>query len=159
MIKKNNILWCFLAILGASLSANAQTYQELSKMKISLGEQTYSAPIANKSVVGEPIAIAGISYTNGVGVHAYSSIKIKTNKTRNFTAKVGVNDANINYTTKTVKSIPLTDGKRIFYNVTKTSKQFLGVEGENGKVDKGSVIFKVLHKGKEVFNSGNYASR
>ena len=46
-----------------------------------------------------------------------------------FSAKVGVNDSKIDYSLKTIKSIPLTDGKRIFYNITASKKQFVGVEG------------------------------
>jgi len=132
----------------------AQGVVELAAMEIALGQQTYSAPIANKSVTGEPLSIAGVVYKNGVGVHSNSIIKIKNNDARVFNAKIGVNDFKVDYSLKTLKTIPLTDGKRIFYNVTKTKKQFLGVEGANGKIDKGSVIFKVLHKGKEIFNSG-----
>lgn len=135
-------------------SVNAQTFQELTAMDISLGQQTYSAPTSNKSIVGEPVSIGSTAYSQGVGVHSNSIIKVKLNNASSFSAKVGVNDSDIDYNLKTVKTIPLTDGKRIFYNVTDTKKQFLGVEGENGQVDRGSVIFKILHKGSEVYNSG-----
>lgn len=71
-----------------------------------------------------------------------------------FTAKVGLNDSDIDYQAQTVKSIPLTDGKRMFYNITPTYKQFIGIEGDEGQVNDGSVIFKVIHNGKEVYSSG-----
>ncbi|MEC3908635.1 NPCBM/NEW2 domain-containing protein [Tamlana sp. 2201CG12-4] len=145
---------CLFSILGVGLSVNAQTAKNFSEMDIALGQQTYSAPMSNKSVTGEPLSIAGVSYKSGVGVHSKSVIKIKNNGARVFTAKVGINDSKTEYSAKTIKTIPLTDGKRIFYNITKTKKQFLGVEGAHGKIDKGSVIFKVLYKGEEVFNSG-----
>ena len=147
------ILTLFVIIMVIP-EVKAQTYETLTSMDVSLAQQTYSAPIINKSVVGEPLDIGGTSYKSGLGVHSNSTIKVKLNKAKSFHAKVGVNNSNIDYSLKTVKTIPLTDGKRIFYNVTDTKKQFLGVEGSDGKVDKGSVIFKVLHKGKEVYNSG-----
>ena len=153
MIDKNKVI-TFLIMFGLVLNINAQQFVNISDLDISLGQQTYSEPIINKSASGENLSIAGIKFLNGVGVHSKSIIKIKNNTGHTFTAKVGVNDSKIDYTSKNIKTIPLTDGKRVFYYVTETKKQFLGVEGANGKVDKGSVVFKVLHKGKEVFNSG-----
>lgn len=147
-------LVCLIALLSISLSTMGQTNLNLSEMNITLGQQTFSAPVANKSVSGDMLSIAGRSYKNGVGVHSNSIIKIKNNGARVFTAKVGINDSKVDYNIETIKTIPLTDGKRIFYNLTKTRKQFLGVEGANGGVEKGSVIFKLIHKGKEVYNSG-----
>lgn len=144
----------FLGLLAVTISSKAQTYTSVENLDISAAQQTYGAPAKNKSVVGEAISISGEKYKTGIGVHSYSNLKLKLNNSRHFTAKVGVNDRSTDYTLETVKSIPLTDGKRMFYNVTKTSKQFIGVEGENGSVDKGSVIFKLIHKGKEVYNSG-----
>ncbi|MCL3781091.1 alpha-galactosidase [Prolixibacteraceae bacterium JC049] len=134
--------------------ANAQSFQEVQELEISLGQQSYAAPVKNKSVTGEPLIVAGKKFEKGIGVHAKSVIKLKLNNSRRFMAKVGVADSKINYSAKTVKSIPLTDGKRIFYNVTDSHKQFIGIEGEEGAVDKGSVVFKLIHKGKEIFNSG-----
>ena len=141
-------------VLGISLISKAQQFVNLSEMEVSLGQQTYSAPVVNKSASGENLSIAGTKFSNGVGVYSKSAIKIKNHGGHTFTATIGVNDSKIDYNSKAIKTIPLTDGKRIFYHVTDTKKQFLGVEGADGKIDAGSVIFKVLHKGKEVFNSG-----
>ena len=123
-------------------------------MQISMGLQTYSAPVKNKAVTGEMLSIAGEKFKKGVGVHSQSSLKIKVNDGHQFTAKVGVNDSKIDYGSEQITSIPLTDGKRIYYEITNTQKQFMGVEGHNGGVDNGSVVFVLLHNGKEVYNSG-----
>jgi hypothetical protein len=136
------------------IQLSAQTYTNLEELDITTAQQTYGAPAKNKSVVGEEISVAGEKFAKGIGVHSNSNFKLKLNNSRRFTAKIGVNDRAVNYTSENVKSIPLTDGKRIFYQITESSKQFIGVEGENGAVDKGSVIFKVLDKGNEVYNSG-----
>ena len=143
-----------IIVFGLFPIMNAQQFVNLSEMEVSLGQQTYSAPAVNKSASGEKLSIAGTKYSNGVGVYSRSAIKIKNHGGHTLTATVGVNDSKVDYNSESIKTIPLTDGKRMFYYVTETKKQFLGVEGSDGKIDAGSVIFKVLHKGKEVFNSG-----
>jgi len=150
---KGTILLLIFSIL-TSVATSAQNIVDVGEMQVSLGLQTYSAPVKNKSVTGEFIAIAGEKFKNGIGVHARSSFKIKVNDGQKFTAKVGVNDSKIDYGSQKITSIPLTDGQRIFYEITKTEKQFVGVEGRNGGVDKGSVVFILLHNGKEIYNSG-----
>ncbi|WP_020527051.1 NPCBM/NEW2 domain-containing protein [Flexithrix dorotheae] len=143
-----------LMLFSAGTVSKAQTSTHLQDLEISLSDQTYAAPVRNKSVTGEPLSIAGEQFSNGIGVHSNSIIKIAMNDGKHFRAKIGVNDSGINYKAKTVQSIPLTDGKRIFYNVSPSLKQFIGVEGEGGEVDKGSVVFRIVHNGKEVYNSG-----
>ncbi|WP_431126312.1 NPCBM/NEW2 domain-containing protein [Flagellimonas flava] len=140
-------------LMGAPL-IYAQSHVDVGDLEITLAQQSYSAPVKNKSVTGEPLSIAGEGFDKGVGVHASSSLKIKMYDGSSFSAKVGINDSKIDYSASSIKSIPLTDGKRMFYQVTDTRKQFVGLEGVNGKVDEGSAIFKVLHNGKEVYNSG-----
>ncbi len=151
---KQKVISLIIILITLNFSVQAQSFVNLSEMEVSLGHQTYSAPVVNKSASGEELSIAGVKFLKGVGVYAKSSIKIKNHGGHTFTASVGVNDSKIDYTLKSIKTIPLTDGKRIFYNVTDTKKQFLGVEGSDGKIDNGSVVFKVLHNQKEVFNSG-----
>ncbi|MDX1365776.1 MAG: NPCBM/NEW2 domain-containing protein, partial [Arenibacter latericius] len=140
---------CLMIFIGV-----AQNNINIEEMHISMGLQTYSAPVKNKAVTGEALSVAGVEYKTGIGVHSQSSFKIKVNDGSQFTAKVGINDSNINYDLENITSIPLTDGKRMFYNITDTEKQFIGVEGKDGKVDKGSVIFKLLNNGEEIYNSG-----
>ena len=142
------------ALLFIANCTFAQSHVKVTDLEIELAQQTYSAPVKNKSITGEKLSIAGEKFSNGLGVHALSILKIKLFHTDFFTAKIGVNDSKIDYTSKKVKSIPLTDGKRIFYHITNSSKQFIGVEGANGMVNKGSVIFKILSNRKEIYNSG-----
>ncbi len=153
-LKVKVILWPLVYILLSTFGVNAQNILEVGEMQISLGLQTYSAPVKNKAVTGEMLSIAGEKFKKGVGVHSQSSLKIKVNDGHQFTAKVGVNDSKIDYGSEQITSIPLTDGKRIYYEITNTQKQFVGVEGHNGGVDNGSVVFVLLHNGKEVYNSG-----
>ncbi|MFV0589962.1 MAG: NPCBM/NEW2 domain-containing protein [Draconibacterium sp.] len=146
-----------LAIAGTLIVCSdlfAQETISLTQLDISLAQQTYGAATINKSVTGEPLSVAGESYVNGVGVHAFSVIKIKLNNTRRFTAKIGVNDSNIDNSAPEIQAVPLTDGKRVLYHISDSEKQFAGVEGNDGKVDAGSVVFKILHNKKEIYNSG-----
>ena len=150
---RGTLFLLFFSIL-TSVATSGQNIVDVGEMQISLGVQTYSAPVKNKAVTGEMLSIAGEKFKKGVGVHSQSSLKIKVNDGHQFTAKVGVNDSKIDYGSEQITSIPLTDGKRIYYEITNTQKQFVGVEGHNGGVDNGSVVFVLLHNGKEVYNSG-----
>ncbi|OIQ38413.1 MAG: alpha-galactosidase [Bacteroidetes bacterium MedPE-SWsnd-G1] len=134
--------------------SHGQSFINVSSLDISHTQQTYSAASANKTVTGESFSLNQVQYKNGIGMYGNASLKIQMHGAHTFKAQVGVAKTNIDYNSETVKTIPLTDGKRLFYNVTETQKRFLGVEGNDGRIDSGSVIFKVLHKGKEVFNSG-----
>lgn len=143
----------FLLTLGC-VGLDAQDFIRLSDMDISKGHQTYAAPVKNKAVTGEPIKINGVPYPLGVGVHSYSSFRIVVNNGRSFTAKVGVQESNINDSSPDITSIPLTDGKRVFYRTSPTARHFVGVEGGEGSVAKGSVVFKAVLNGEEIYNSG-----
>ena len=107
-----------ITVFGLLSNINAQEFINLSEMEVSLGQQTYSAPVVNKTASGEKLSIAGTKFSNGVGVYSKSSIKIQNHGGHTFTATIGVNDSEIDYNSKAIKTIPLTDGKRIFYHVT-----------------------------------------
>ncbi|MGQ7870271.1 NPCBM/NEW2 domain-containing protein [Sunxiuqinia sp. sy24] len=146
-----SLLILFVTFLS---TPSAQEVVNLNKLDITKAQQTYSAPSKNLSVTGEQLSIAGEKFKEGIGVHSRSVIKLKMNNGSRFTAKVGVNDSQINYQAKTIETIPLADGKRVFYNITNNQKQFIGIEGKDGQVDQGSVVFKLIHNGKEIYNSG-----
>jgi hypothetical protein len=139
---------------GFSFFLNAQSFINLGDLDLSLAQQTYSLPSKNKAVNGAALSVAGKKYKKGIGVHSQSLIKVKLNDSRSFTAQIGVNDGVADLNQKTIKTIPLTDGKRLFYNITSTEKQFLGIEGADGKINAGSVVFKLINNGKEIYNSG-----
>ena len=153
-MKKSYRTLLIFGILLLTSWGNAQTTINIENLDISLAQQEYGAPVKNASVAGEPLSVAGIKFKNGIGVHTNSTIKLRLNNSRHFSCKIGINDNSINYKAETVKSIPLSDGTRMFYNVTATNKQFIGVEGKDGKIDAGSAIFKLIHNGKEIYNSG-----
>ena len=55
-----------IIISGLFPIMNAQQFVNLSEMEVSLGQQTYSAAVVNKSASGESISIAGTKFSNGV---------------------------------------------------------------------------------------------
>ncbi|MCK3685589.1 NPCBM/NEW2 domain-containing protein [Maribellus sp. YY47] len=144
----------FALVAGLFITSNAQQFVKIQEMDISPAQQTYGATVKNHSVTGELLSIAGEKFTEGIGVHSHSVIKIKMNNGSRFTAQIGVNDSGIDYEAATIQTVPLADGKRVYYRVTDDEKQFVGIEGKDGKPDQGSVVFKLLHNGKEIYNSG-----
>lgn len=144
----------FFFLLGTCHTVLSQQAISVGDMDIAKAQQTYSAPVKNQSISGEPLSVAGELFNTGIGVHSYSNIKIVQNQSNRFTALVGVADSRIDYQAKTIETIPLADGKRVFYNISGNKKQFVGIEGSHGTVDRGSVIFRLLQNGKEIYNSG-----
>lgn len=143
-----------LAIVLLCSNSTAQQVLKLVDLDVSMAQQTYGSPMKNLSVTGEPLSVAGEKFNEGIGVHSHSVIKIKMNNGSRFTAKIGVNDSEIDYGNSNIETIPLVDGKRVYYQLTDEQKHFAGIEGKIGKPDKGSVIFKLFHNDKEIYNSG-----
>lgn len=142
----------FVAIATTSYSQNDLRVEELDISKIS---QTYGSPSKNRSVIGEPLKVAGSVFSNGIGVHSASVVKINLHgNSSTFKSKVGVVDSSVDLAAADITTIPLADGKRIFYKSNENSKQFVGVEGEAGKISAGSVVFRVVGDSKELYNSG-----
>lgn len=148
------IKFTFIFSVLNSVATIAQNKVDVGEMQISLGLQTYSAPVKNRAVTGEALSVAGVKFKNGIGVHSRSSLKIKVSDSRQFTAKVGVNDSEVDIQSDLLTAIPLTDGKRLFYEISDSRKQFVGLEGKDGKIDLGGVSFVLVNNGKEIYNSG-----
>lgn len=133
-------------------SSNCVELQDLDLSKVS---QSYASARKNSLVSGDPIVIAGEKWEKGIGTHAQSRIKVGLNgSSRRFSAKVGVGASEQDLKGSDISAVPLADGQRTYYRGTGEASRFLGVEGEQGKIDKGSVVFRVICDGKELFNSG-----
>lgn len=127
----------------------------LSDMKFSSVNQQYGQPEMNRSADGTPLQIAGNAISCGVGVHASSKITVALQKKPIlFRCLIGISDKTVRYTDKSVSAIPLTDGAMLFYQGEKDPKQFVGVGDGSRTVQPGSVRFRVIADGKEIYNSG-----
>ncbi|MBR4249183.1 MAG: NPCBM/NEW2 domain-containing protein, partial [Verrucomicrobia bacterium] len=124
-------------------------------MDLSKAYQQYGELQVNKSVTGESVYAAGTSYSDAIGVHSQSVIKLDLKKNAlRFKGLAGVSDSKIDYKGQGITTVPLADGKRVFYHTLGNEKFFAGIEGENGTVDRGEVVFRVLGDGRELYASG-----
>lgn len=90
-----------------------------------------------------------------IGVQAKSHIKIDLHKNASrFQAQVGIADSHIDYTDKSLTVIPFVDGTKMYFDTRKNAKTFVGLEGKDGKVHPGSVLFILKGDDKELYNSG-----
>lgn len=141
----------------SGLSATAQNPISLSDMDLSLAYQQYGSPMKNAAVTGEKLMVAGELFGQGIGVQANSKIKLSLRgNTKQFTGKIGVNDHSLDYKKEDFSKIPMTDGTMLFYRTDGAGgkKQFVGVGSGDGSFDKGSVVFRLVGDGKEMYNSG-----
>ncbi len=146
-------LFLFTCILICGY-ASAQNIRQVAGMDLSVAYQEYGGIMAGKSVTGEAARVAGVPYTNVIGTHAKSIIKIDTRSNASlFTAQIAIADNKINYQDRKLISYPLVDGKKLWYNTDKNSKIFAGLEGLNGNVEKGSVVFSITGDGRQLYKS------
>lgn len=146
-------LFLFTCILIGG-HASAQNIRQVAGMDLSVAYQEYGGIMAGKSVTGEAARVAGVPYTNVIGTHAKSIIKIDTRSNASlFTAQIAIADNKINYQDTKLISYPLVDGKKLWYNTDKNSKIFAGREGLNGNVEKGSVVFSITGDGRQLYKS------
>ena len=66
--------------------------------------------------------------------------------------KIGVADCHIDYNAANVSSNPQPDGTRVFYHTVNGTKYFAGVEDADRAQRKGSVVFRIIGDGKELFS-------
>lgn len=143
------------ALILTALPLQGQNQVRLSELDASKVSQPYGTPAVGKAVSGEPLKVGGVSYTDGVGVQAASRMKFNLmGNSNSFSCKVGVNDNSVDYSDPDLIKIPLVDGTMIFYTSVEKGKEFRGIGSADGTVGKGSVVFRILGDGKELFNSG-----
>lgn len=146
-------LFLFTCILICGY-ASAQNIRQVAGMDLSVAYQEYGGIMAGKSVTCEAARVAGVPYTNVIGTHAKSIIKIDTRGNASlFTAQIAIADNKINYQDTKLISYPLVDGKKLWYNTDKNSKIFAGLEGLNGNVKKGSVVFSITGDSRQLYKS------
>ena len=148
------IIFTFLWTIACSYSF-AQKDIHVMNMDLSKSHQDYGGPIKGKSVTHEPACIQGKSYTDAIGVHAKSHIKLDLHKDASrFQALIGIADSHIDYTDKNLSIIPFVDGTKMYFNTEKNAKTFVGLEGTDGKVHAGSVRYILMGDNKGLYNSG-----
>lgn len=141
--------------LFACLSGYAQHTVKLSELDLSNMWQEYGTVQEGKSVTGEPAAINGKTYNEAIGTHAKSILKIDLHgDATRLRSQIGIADSKTDISDKSLVVQPLVDGTKLYYRKEGDGKQFLGLAGKKGKIEKGSACFIVKGDGKELYNSG-----
>ena len=144
-----------LAVMCISIPLPGQNLVKLTELDMSKASQPYGMPLKGKSVTGEPLKVGGVSYCEGLGIQASGRMKFSLMGNSNFfRCKVGVNNNGVDYTDPGLIKVPLVDGKVVFYTSVEKGKSFLGVGSADGFVGTGSVVFRIVGDGEELFNSG-----
>ncbi|WP_442878925.1 NPCBM/NEW2 domain-containing protein [Bacteroides sp.] len=145
-------IFALLFSCGA-IAAQADGLIKLSEMDLGKAYQQYGGLKTGTSVTGEAPSIGGVKQNNVIGVHSKSLIKIDLKgDATDFSTGIGVADSHMDCQAANIMTIPLADGKRVFYSITDQKKNFVGVEGDLNKVSMGSVTFRILGDGKELLN-------
>lgn len=152
---KKHVLILIQFLLGANaLFAQVDTVL-LSNLDLTKCYQSYGVPMKNRAVTGERLQVAGKQFSSGVGTLAEGRMKVNLGaKAQSFTCYVGVNDQQVNYRDENISMIPMTNGLMLFYQQEGEEKQFLGVGKGDRTIGQGSVVFRLLGDGKELYNSG-----
>lgn len=146
---KTFLLFCLLG-WGSIVALHAQ--QRLSQLDLSRASQTYGTPVVGKSVTGEEAFVDGEKCEDPVGVYTESIIRVNVKGYgTKLSGKIGVADSKIDYDAPEVTSLPQPDGTRVFYRKVGERKYLAGVEDKDRVMNKGSVLFRVLGDGKELF--------
>lgn len=143
-------------MLARLLSACAYAQHEVSVTTLNLNNisHKYGKVLVNRSVNGEPTTVGGAMQSNAIGTHAPSVLKIDLHKSAlSFSAQVGVADTHIKADEKTLDVVPLVDGTKLLF-AKGDEKQFVGLAGTRGRIEKGSVRFVLIGGEKEIYNSG-----
>lgn len=123
-------------------------------MEMGKGSQQYGVATAGRAVTGRSAVVAGTAYSDVVGVHSPSTIKLDLHRqAARFKARIGLADNAIDYSAPEMTSIALVNGMKLWYAVEGDQKRFAGLEGTNGRVGPGSAAFIVRGDGKELYNS------
>ncbi|MFI3295633.1 MAG: NPCBM/NEW2 domain-containing protein [Rikenellaceae bacterium] len=151
---KKLIIPLFMLVLGSP--SLAQNKVSITSFDLSRGFTQYGAVTMDCFTTGEPLSAIDPSVTDrGFGLIAPSVHKFALNGgTSTFSSSIGVLGSSVDFAADDISSIPLTDGTRMLYRAVDNNKRFVGVAGLDGTVGSGSVVFRVVGDGRELYNSG-----
>lgn len=149
-------LWIVgVALFLLSMPAQAQQTFQASGADLSKADQLYGTMTAGRTVTGDAAVVAGSAFSDVIGTHAPSTLKIDLHrKAIRFRSQVGLAENHTDYTAPNKTSIALVNGTKLWYTVDGDRKHFAGLEGKDGKVSPGSAVFILKGDGKELYQSG-----
>ena len=105
------------AMALGSLSAFAQSKVSITELDVSKAIQDYGKVTIGQSVTGETASVNGSTFSQVLGVHSNSVLKIRLDRdATRFSAKVGVADTHIDTRDKQLVTMTMTDGTKMRSN-------------------------------------------
>lgn len=148
-----NKLSAFIIVAATILCLDSYAQERLSRLDLSGASQTYGSVMIGKSVTGEEAVVAGDKCSDAVGVYPQNIIRINVKGYgHDLVGKIGVADSRIDYNATNITSNPQPDGTRVFCHTINGAKHFAGVEDADRQHRKGSVVFRIMGDGKELFS-------
>lgn len=143
-------------LLLCSPSLSARHTLRLAELNPESVHQSYGTAQLGRSVTGRPATVGGEAFTDVIGTHAPSVLRLDLHRTaRSFRARVGIADNDIDYAAPSgLSPIALTDGSRLWYATDGDTRQFVGLARPDGTVGPGSVRFVVRGDGCDLYDSG-----
>ena len=148
---------CTLLLLaGMTSQASADTTGQtarFSSLDFSRAAQQYGSILKGEGFDGCTASVAGEKLNDVVCVHSHSAIRVSlSRRSRTFECGIGVADNHVNYGVSDITAITMADGKRLLYRVSGDRRKFVGIEGEQGRVGRGKVTFRIVGDGKELYS-------
>ena len=151
----NRIGFLLLVAYFISFVGQAQQSVKVSTLNLSNMWQEYGKVMCGKTATGEEAYINGQLYTDVIGTHAKSILKINLNgDALRLRTQLGIADSKINFSDKSLAVVPLVDGSKLYYKQIGDEKQFVGRIGATGRTDKGTACFIIKGDNKVLYNSG-----
>lgn len=151
MWKKHLIL---AGVLLGTLSIHAQQFIGLKDLNTAKIWQEYGEPVIGKSAMGTDVVFQGKHDPDVIGFHAPSIINLRLDgQALRFHTQIVVNLPEFSRSDSSIVVQPLVNGTKLLFSQQQHSKQFLGLTGKSGKIEKGSVRILIKGDRKEIYNS------
>lgn len=136
-----------------SLCSFAQNSLRVADLKIDKARQHYGVAVRNLAVTGEPAEVAGESFSDVIGVHAPSCLRINLRgHALRLKAGAGVSDTGYDLADKSLTSITMTNGAKLFYS-NYDLHRFVGFIDKGDTQHPGSVVFVISGDDRELYRS------
>lgn len=131
----------------------AQNSLKIHNLNLNKVQQAYGKALKGCAVTNEPASVAGESFSDVIGTHAPGRFRLNLRgKALRFKAKAAVSDTKYDLTDKSLTTIPLVNGARLFYSNYDLHK-FVGFIDKGDTQKAGSVEFVVIGDDKELYRS------
>lgn len=151
-MKSRRLLALTLSISG--LFAYAGDSISLACLDLSKVNQAYGEAVAGKSVYGENALVGKQMFTDVIGTHAPSAMKIDLHgKATRFSAKVAIANRPATKNLSGLERVTMVNGSGMVFRKDGLIRRFVGVTGKGGTIEKGSAVIIVKGDGKELYRS------